>query len=351
MGKKDVIQKIFWEDNRRFADFINVVMFRGEQIISAKDIEDSDASEYMLSEDSRTKMEGYRDIVRKVSADAGFALIGIEDQTEIHYAMPLRVLIWDAMCYDEQLRGIARMHAEKKDLTGAEYLSRFAKTDRVLPMYTFVLYYGSEPWDGARNVTELIDDRFFTGVRSDGKMLPPFSYPIHLIEIQKYQETGFFQSDLREVFEFIQRARDKNALKDLLKTRTEKYEHMSVDAVRFIATVTRTKELERIIEKPEVSGKKGETNMCKAIDDMIAEGRAESEEKARKLEKRLKAVEEQNRQSEQKAHQSEEKLQWLEKKNQVVLTLLAQNRNEDIVAALQDDGICRKLIEELGIGA
>ena len=51
-------------------------------------------------------------------------LIGIENQAEIHYAMPVRTLIYDALNYGSQVKEAAKQHKEKKDIsTSAEFLS------------------------------------------------------------------------------------------------------------------------------------------------------------------------------------------------------------------------------------
>ena len=79
-------------------------------------------------------------------ADFGvnFALIGIENQQEIHYAMPLKVWKYDFLGYEEQLQRIKKMHRRKKDLLGAEYLAGFSKKDKLKPTLTMVLYYGKD---------------------------------------------------------------------------------------------------------------------------------------------------------------------------------------------------------------
>ncbi len=57
-----------------------------------------------------------------------YVLLGIENQTRIHYAMPVRNIIYDALQYGKQVEEIARRHARQKDHPGHsqdEYLSGF----------------------------------------------------------------------------------------------------------------------------------------------------------------------------------------------------------------------------------
>ena len=86
-------------------------------------------------------------------------LVAIEEQSDVHYAMPLRVMNADCAMYDRQWREIRKEHAEKKDVAGAEYLSGFSKNDRLVPVITIVVYLGKDEWD---------DQYFFTFKRIIG---------------------------------------------------------------------------------------------------------------------------------------------------------------------------------------
>ena len=70
--------------------------------------------------------------------------------------MPIRVMVEDAAGYDEQMRRIRREHRRAGGLEGAEFLSGFSREDRIHPVFTIVLYYGKEPWDGARDLHSLM---------------------------------------------------------------------------------------------------------------------------------------------------------------------------------------------------
>lgn len=55
MGKKDIPQKIFWEDNERFADLFNVVLGQGEIIVQPEDLtkDDTTISEVVKKENHK----------------------------------------------------------------------------------------------------------------------------------------------------------------------------------------------------------------------------------------------------------------------------------------------------------
>lgn len=76
-----------------------------------------------------------------------------------------------------------------------------------------------------------------------------------------------FQSDLREVFGFIQSSKGKNKMKFFLENNAERFLSMADDACNLIEEVTGTKKIRQFrTEKRE-----GKQNMCKAIDDMLKE--------------------------------------------------------------------------------
>ena len=64
-------------------------------------------------------------------------LIGLEAQADVHYAMPLKVMTYDALNYGAQVKEAARAHREAGEYgTGAEFLSGFYKNDRLKPVIT-----------------------------------------------------------------------------------------------------------------------------------------------------------------------------------------------------------------------
>lgn len=81
--------------------------------------------------------------------NATFVLLANESQDKIHYAMPQKVMLYDGMDYEEQIRNLwkQRMECQKQarrigkpleHLTAAEYLSRFRKNDRLIPIISLV---------------------------------------------------------------------------------------------------------------------------------------------------------------------------------------------------------------------
>ena len=85
-------------------------------------------------------------------------MLGIENQTDIHNAMPERNAIYDALQYGKQVSKAAAMHNRRKKLHGrGEFLSGFKKTDRLMPVITLVIHFGVKPWDGPLSLHEMMD--------------------------------------------------------------------------------------------------------------------------------------------------------------------------------------------------
>lgn len=87
---------------------------------------------------------------------AHYLLFGIENQSNIHYAMPVKNCIYDALNYGAQADEAAKRHRESKDTKGAEFLSGFSKTDKLTPVITLVILWNSGVWDGPRSLHEMM---------------------------------------------------------------------------------------------------------------------------------------------------------------------------------------------------
>ena len=278
MGQKDVVLARYFEENARFADLVNGFLFDGVQAVSGQDIsEKSVAVNGILGRlMGRFTYQKYRDIVRRVALGMRFAVIGVENQDLVHYAMPVRVMLEDAAGYDEQMRRIQRLHRGHRDLRGAEYVGRFSRKDRLEPVFTIVIYYGSEPWDGARDLYGLLDL----------DQLPPAvsrqlnNFRLNLLELRSFEHLDAFRTDLREVFGFIRRANDKRALLAFTEERRERFEHMEEDAFDVITTLTGLDRLAGI--KAQCMDEGGKVDMCEGMRQLLEDSLNEGIEKGMK---------------------------------------------------------------------
>ena len=220
-------------------------------------------------------VQRYRDLLKfaviKQDERTSYVLLGIENQTDVHYAMPVRNAIYDALQYGRQVADIAAGHRRNKnDFSGknnGEYLSGFLKEDHIRPVITLVIHFGAEEWDGPLSLHEMMSTR-------DMELLSFVeNYRIHLIDPAKLTEEQLdhFSTSLKEVMGYIKYSKNKEQLLKFLHTDTHR--SIEMNAVRVIKTITNT--------PIEVSEEEGEIEMCKAIEDLIAEsearGRAEGE--------------------------------------------------------------------------
>lgn len=271
MQEKDVISMEYFENPARFADLLNGFLFGGEQVIQPENVVEADrsVSGRVHTAGKAVAYQLFRDIFRRINCRMHVLLVAIENQSGIHYAMPVRVLNAEGAAYAGQVKTKERFHREQKDLTGDEFVSGFAREDKLQPFVTLVLYYGAKEWDGPRRLKEMMDLSGFP------EELAPMvqDYSINLLEIRKYPYLERFQTDIRYVFGFLQKAEEKEKLASYMEENRGIFSSLDEAAYDLIAVMSKTsqlKQLKKICQREE-----GGTDMCKAIDDMIEDGRAE----------------------------------------------------------------------------
>ena len=182
--KPDIALKEYWRDEEHFADLYNAVLFGGKQIILPQDLAegDADVSHVLECEKAVANIKAFRDIIKiaKHSKKHGvtLAILGIENQELVHYAMPLRVMEYDAYSYKKQYEELAGQYADSAERTDDERLSKMRKTDKLVPVITIVIYYGERPWDGAKSLKEMLK-------LPAGMEVYVNDYPMHLVEIRE----------------------------------------------------------------------------------------------------------------------------------------------------------------------
>lgn len=278
MGKKDVALIRYFQDERRYIDLLNAFLFQGRQVMKPEDVQelDSTMNGFAKQGEGRIPIQKHRDLMRKIVCGIQVALIGIEHQDQIHYAMPVRGMLQDAVMYDQQVQQIRRIHKERRDLEGAEYIGGFASLDRLYPVATIVLYYGKKPWDGPRRLHEMLEmDTLPDGFK---KIVNDFS--IAVLEVRSFEHIEWFRTDLHEVFGFIQRADDKDKAQKFIEENREQFMQMEEDAYDVIAELTSAGNLKKLRDKYKTEG--GRLDMCKAIDDMVRDGRREGKREGKR---------------------------------------------------------------------
>ena len=200
--KPDIVLKNYWRDKRHFADLCNAVLYDGNQVFSSEELEerDGDVSNILEHKELLRNIKATRDIVKIVHCSkkqgVTLAIIGVENQDKIHYAMPMRVLQYDAYSYKKQYDENAKNYIETEGLTDEEILSKMKATDKFMPVITIVVYYGEKEWDGARTLKQMLSI-------PEGLEEYVNDYQMNLVEIRNSQ-LKFKEKDNKDLFELCQ---------------------------------------------------------------------------------------------------------------------------------------------------
>lgn len=194
MGKPNIVTKRYMQDNARFADICNFYLFDGQQMIRPEDLAEKDVTELALPKglEGAKAVEKYRDIIKgcciKSAKGITYLIIGIENQNDAHYAMVVRNMLYDALNYSSQVEKAAKQHRKNKDISDSEFLSGFAKDDKLVPVITLTIYWNTGGWDGARSLHELLD------VSDEGVLKYVSDYKLNLIVPEEIKDFGKFRT-------------------------------------------------------------------------------------------------------------------------------------------------------------
>lgn len=220
---------------------------------------------FLLTQENRR-----RRIERKrLNGKSYVVLIGVENQSDIHYSIPVKNMFYDVMAYGNQVKETAKKHRKEKDTaTSDEFLSGFTKTDKLIPVITITVYLGIKEWDGPRKLSDMFGD-------VDEELLPFIpDYRINLLAPREITDFTGFRTSIRQLFEVLQNAYDKEKMQEVLQN-DEKFSRVDRETVEAINLFAGT-DID-IDEKEEV------IDMCKAWEDQKNEGREEGRELGRKL--------------------------------------------------------------------
>ena len=180
----------------------------------------------------------------------------------------------------------AQRHRQSKDKPARdEFLSGFTKEDRLTPVITLVIYFGSEKWDAPRSVHQMLageyDERLMSFVQD---------YRINLIEPAALsdEDLKMFTSDFGCVMEFLRVANDKQRMQTLLAEGSP-FESISTSAALVLNSCANM--------KIKINQNKEKTDMCKALQEIQQEaiekavGEAVKEAVEKEQKKQQEAVE------------------------------------------------------------
>ena len=237
MGQKDLAQKLLEDYPDVFADIFNVLLFQGEQIICADELEKT-ANESQYKADTSDLHEERRDLLKLWIKGKNKALLGIENQMDVDDHMPIRIIGYDGASYRSQLlKGWKGNHC---------------------PVITLVLYYGDKSWNQPSALAEELPEI---------EKLHGSDYQFHVFHIPNLtdEQIQMFQSDFRIVAEFFAAQRRGQKYRGSRK----KIQHVD-EMLKFMKVFT---DDDRFLKVTLDDKQKEDVNMCMILDQIEEEGR------------------------------------------------------------------------------
>ena len=285
MGYKDSKTVKYLSDPEKCADLLNGIFYKGEQIISADMLTEKDTigivMPYLKGQKS-VAIKRYRDLLKQCIMVEGkqkrYLIIGIENQSDIHYAMPVRNLLYNAITYAEQVECIAKSNrqacgiakrinsesdGDANEITVTyrnedEFLSGFRKEDKIMPVITITLYWGDKSWDGPKTLKEMLipyDENLDKYI--DDSNINLFS----IIDEESFEQ---FHTQLGKVFKILNSRKDGQKMKEIVE-QDEEYQKMDKESAEIISEFTS-------IKMPRKNRKQEGYNVCKAVMEIRQEG-------------------------------------------------------------------------------
>ena len=240
MAEKDITEKNLEALNDVFADIVNVLLFKGEQVINEKDLE-ADTTKSMFKADGKIH-EQERDVSKFwKNGEIRISILGIENQTAQDSDMPLRVISYDGASYKQQL------------------LDKNQK--KRYPVATLVLYFGTEEkWSKAKHLYDCFEIP---------EKLKPFvnDYKINVFNIAflSPKTISMFKSDFKIIAEYFRAKR----LNQKYRGSKEKLKHAN-ETLKMFSALTGDNSFEKVYN--EGNSKKGGITMCDVVERIRDEG-------------------------------------------------------------------------------
>lgn len=269
MSIKDTETKQYISRPEIFADAFNFLLYNGDQVIQPESLQSVDTTEITAPYGNGAKIpvQKYRDNMKIWAAmhddRAVYVLLGSENQSKVHYAMPVKDMLYDSINYAAQVDAARKSYKDFKfdengvkiALTSEEFLSGFRKGDKLIPIITAVVLFDSDEWDAPLSIHEMLD--------VDERLLPFIpDYRINLIAPAQLSDDSFatrehggkFRTGFGTLMQVIKH-QNEIGVYDIIKNAPD-VDAASAEIIAEIANIP--------IEI--VPDEKGEVNMCKGIE-------------------------------------------------------------------------------------
>ena len=148
-------------------------------------------------------------------------------------------------------------------------MSRFRKKDRLIPIISLVFYYGSKPWDGP---VDLYDMFQLEGTKEENEILEKYlpNYKINLVDAERLEDVEKFSDDLQVILTMLRYRDSKEELKHYIDENKKFFQNVDYETSQAMKAFLNMKQIPSETEQKEEM-----VDMCKAIQEMIQDGRDE----------------------------------------------------------------------------
>lgn len=253
--------------NDVFADIINVLFFKGNEIVKEEELEQAVMrSVYKTDEKLREQERDTAKYWRK--HNIRISLFGLENETEPESDIPIRVFGYDGASYRDQLFYVKGEDGKYRKNNNPRY-----------PIATAVLYFGTIHWNKPTTIHECVAECL------DEDMKPFVNdFKINLFEIAflSEEQVAMFKSDFRIVADYFVQIR-KN--KDYTPTDTQ-MKHVK-EVLQLMSVLTRDHRFEEAADA--VMEGDEPKNMCEVLDKVEQRGKKIGEEIGKEIGEMRKA--------------------------------------------------------------
>ena len=257
MGQPDLSTKGLISYPDVAADIVNVFVYNGEQVVHETDLRPYITSENVVSTEGKLKGMSRDNCMENIRDGMRYAIFGFENQDDIDYTMPLRVMGYDYSVYARQ---VEELIAKNKEEGMEAWSHKLLKGQKIKPVITFVLFYKNSDTDDKmpEDIFQMID------LPEDAQLHKYIrNYGINLINLRNLSQEQIesFQSDFSCIAKYMNKHYNKKQLINELQSEKLVLTHPK-DTLYTLAALTRDDRYLNIEENI----KKGEQKMCEIAD-------------------------------------------------------------------------------------
>ncbi len=257
-NKLDTLLKIIFSKKENFASIFNTLVF-GKNELEPENLKERDSVEKILvkmPDGTQKTIQLCRDVTKLYDGLEKFNLCiyGMENQDKIDYTVPLRNMFYDCAAYLMQVDFIKHENDKINDYADSgEFLSKFQKNDKIIPVFTVIIYYGEKDWDGAKTLKEMMNPlpEPLDALVQD--------YHCHIIEVRKLSDNKIndLSRELRQLFGMLVHSGD-NDFGEYAKKNQDLYNNVSDEVALAMSELSNNNKFKQYINN---NTDKGGVNM------------------------------------------------------------------------------------------